>query len=541
MKDKIQRNLPADLPHSYEWVVMGIVMVGTMMATLDTSIVNVSIPKIMADFGVNIDDIEWVLTGYMIAFATLMPLTTWLRDRIGYKALYMGSLFVFTFGSLLCGAAWNLESLIGARIIQALGGGAITPTGMAMISEVFPPEERGKAIGIWGVGVIMGPAIGPTLGGYLTQTFGWRSIFLVNLPIGIIALIASSMLLVRDKPHESSHRPFDLWGFIFLSVFLVLFLLGLSKGEREGWTSTYIVTCAIISLLSFVMFILVDSQITYGIIDLRLFRYPVFSICSFIIMVRSIALFGGIFLMPLFLQQQMGFEEIQSGLILMPGALAIMLFMPLAGRLGDRFGPKIPTIIGVVLVALSMFMYWNMDVNMSVFDVIKPMLVRGVGMALLMAPIMAASLNAVPQHKSGMASSMLNIIMQVSGSIGIALLATVLSHRVHFHLGIIGAAARLGSPAFLEAFQRAAVHVHGLGYTYAQSKQIASVILMKKAAQQAIVMSFQDAFIVGGVIIATAIIGALFLPKTGVKRAQIYEAKREQAEKETVGEMVGME
>jgi MFS transporter, DHA2 family, multidrug resistance protein len=543
MKHNPHRNLPTDLPHNYEWMVMGIVMVGTMMATLDTSIVNVSIPKIMADFGVNIDDIEWVLTGYMIAFATLMPLTSWLRDRVGYKALYMGSLFIFTLGSLLCGAAWNLESLIGARIIQALGGGAITPTGMAMISEVFPPEERGKAIGIWGVGVIMGPAIGPTLGGYLTQTFGWRSIFLVNLPIGIVALIAASLLLIKDLPHKSRHRPFDVWGFIFLSIFLVLFLLGLSKGEREGWTSTYIVTCAIISFTSFVLFILVDSQISYGIIDLHLFKSPIFSICSFIIVVRSVALFGGIFLMPLFLQQQMGFEEIQSGLILMPGALVIMLFMPIAGRLGDRIGPRMPTLIGVILVAWSMFMYWNMDVSMSMFDIIKPMLVRGVGLAFLMAPIMAASLNAVPQQKSGMASSMLNIIMQVSGSIGIALLASVLSHRIHFHLGVIGSAARMGTPAFMDAFARVAGHVHDLGYPYMQSKQIANIMIMRKAAQQATVMSFQDAFIVGGAIIALAIIGSLFLPHTGGMKGRRKEKKLKQleVEKEAIKEIVGME
>ena len=212
MKHEAIGNFTAELPHNYKWIVMGIVMIGTMMATLDSSIVNVSIPAIMADFGAGVDDIEWVLTGYMIAFATLMPLTAWLRDHLGYKTLFMGSLFVFTIGSLLCGAAWNLESLIGARIVQALGGGAIAPTGMAMISEVFPPQERGKAIGIWGVGIIMGPTFGPTLGGYLTKTFGWRSIFLVNLPLGIVALFAASALLIKDRPHASQHRSFDFWG-----------------------------------------------------------------------------------------------------------------------------------------------------------------------------------------------------------------------------------------------------------------------------------------------------------------------------------------
>ncbi|HOT44195.1 MAG TPA: DHA2 family efflux MFS transporter permease subunit [Spirochaetota bacterium] len=509
----VKGNLPSDLPHNYRWIVMGIVMIGTMMATLDSSIVNVSIPAIMADFGANVDDIEWVLTGYMIAFATLMPLTAWIRDHIGYKHLYMGSLLVFTLGSVLCGAAWNLESLIGARIIQAFGGGAITPTGMAMISEVFPPEERGKAIGIWGVGVILGPTFGPTLGGYLTKTFGWRSIFLVNLPIGIIALIVASAFLVKDKPHESSHRPFDLWGFIFLTAFLVSFLLGLSKGEKEGWTSAYILTCAAISAVSLVLFLVAEGATDHGIIDLKLFRLPVFSICSLVVLVRSIALFGGVFLMPLFLQQQMGFDEMQSGLIMMPGALMIMFFMPIAGRVGDRVGAMLPSVFGIVLLGWSMFMYRNMDVTMSVFQFIKPTLVRGVGMAFLMAPIMAAALNSVPRNKAGMASSMLNIIMQVAGSIGIALLATVLSNRIHFHLGAVGAAARVNTPAFMEASRQVFYRAHDLGYPYALSKQVAGVIVFKKLSQAAIIMSFQDAFIVGAIIVSIALIPAFFLPR----------------------------
>lgn len=507
------------MPHNYRWFVMGIVMIGTMMATLDSSIVNVSIPAIMADFGANVDDIEWVLTGYMIAFATLMPLTTWIRDHIGYKSLYMGSLLVFTLGSVLCGAAWNLESLVGARIIQALGGGAITPTGMAMISEVFPPEERGKAIGIWGVGVILGPTFGPTLGGYLTKTFGWRSIFMVNLPIGIIALIAASAFLIKDRPHESSHRPFDLWGFIFLTVFLVSFLLGLSKGEKEGWNSAYIITCMFISAVSFILFLVVENATTHGIIDLKLFTKPVFSICSLVILVRSIALFGGVFLMPLFLQQQMGYDEMQSGLIMMPGALMIMVFMPITGRLGDRIGPMIPSVIGILLLGWSMFMYRNMDVTMSVFQFILPTLVRGVGMAFLMAPIMAAALNAVPHNKAGMASSMLNIIMQVAGSIGIAFLATVLSHRIHFHLGAVGSAARVNTPAFAEASRQLFYRAHDLGYPYALSKQVSGGLLFKKLSQAAIVMSFQDAFIVGALIVAVALIPALFLPRHGAHQA----------------------
>ena len=460
-------------PHNYKWIVMGIVMAGTLMATLDSSIVNVSIPAIMADFGVSVDDIEWVITGYMIAFATLMPLTAWFRNRIGYKSLYIMSLIVFTSGSLLCGVAWNLPSLIMARVIQALGGGAITPTAMAMITEVFEPQERGKAIGIWGMGVIMGPAIGPTIGGYLTNHFGWRSIFLVNLPIGIIVVFVSVFMLVREVPHESMRKPFDFWGFSFLTIFLVSLLLGLSKGESKGWTSLYIVICGTVSVMGFLCFLLVEASVEHGVIKLSLFRHPVFSACSIVMLVRQVALFGGIFLLPLFMQQQMGYEEMQSGLILLPGSLVMALVMPFGGRISDKIGPKLPTLIGLTGLWFFMFMYRNMNVNMTAFDLICPTLVRGVAMGLLMAPITAAGMNAVEQRDAGMASSMFSIIQQVGGSIGISLLSTILSHRVPYHLGVISASMDRTSPVFMESFQNLSHHVHSLGYTYAQSAQVA--------------------------------------------------------------------
>lgn len=503
----------------YKWWVMGIVMIGTLMAMLDNSIVNVSIPAIMADFGASVDDIEWIVTGYMIAFATLMPLTAWLRDRIGYKTLFGASLAVFTVGSLLCGAAWNLPSLICARVIQALGGGAIAPTGMAMISEVFPARERGKAIGIWGMGAIMGPALGPTLGGYLTRTFGWRSIFLVNLPIGIIGLFLAWRVLVHDKPHRSTHRPFDIWGFLFLTAFLVSFLLGLSKGEREGWTSAYIVTCGIIAAVSFVMFLLVESEVSYGIIDISLFESSIFTVCSLISVARSIILFGSIFLIPIYLQQQVGYDELQSGLILMPGSLVIAVIMPFAGRLSDRIGPRIPTVIGMGFLAASMYLYRNIDVIMSLFDIIWPMMVRGVGLGLLMAPIMAAALNAIPNRKAGMASSMLNIIQQVGGSIGIALFTTLLANRATFHLNALGSAVRPDSTAFMEASRRLFERAHDLGYSYARARQISGGMLGRYVAKSAVILSFQDIFIVGTIVAVIGLLSAFALPNRSVIHA----------------------
>jgi MFS transporter, DHA2 family, multidrug resistance protein len=519
-------------PHNYRWRVMGLVMLGTLMANLDSSIVNVSLPAIMADFGAGVDEIEWVMTAYMIAFATFMPLTAWFRDRIGYKNLYIMSLVVFTLGSLLCGAAWNMQSLICARVIQALGGGAITPTAMAMISEVFPPNEKGKAIGIWGMGVIIGPATGPTLGGYLTAALGWRSIFLVNLPIGIITCFASMKLLMKDDLNQSNQKPFDMWGFLFLSIFLVSLLLGISKGENKGWTSDYIITCGIISVLSFICFMLVELHIPFGIIDLKLFLSPVFSACAVVVMARAIALYGGMFILPLFIQQQMGYDEMQSGLMLLPGSLLMAVFMPIAGKIGDRIGPKYPTLFGLVCLAVFMLMYRHADPDMSIFSVIAPTLVRSVGFSFLMAPITAAAMNSVPQSKTGLASSMISIFQQIGGSVGIVILGTVLQNRVHFHLDVIGGALQSGSTAISQTAGGIMHHVHELGYSYAQSMQIAQTLVSQKIAQSAVVMSFQDSFIVGGIIVIVAIIPALFLPKSIT-----YHKEKLKAEEETIIEI----
>ncbi|MGK5082574.1 MDR family MFS transporter [Bdellovibrionota bacterium FG-1] len=504
----------------YPWKVLGIVMIGTLMGALDQSIVNVSLPAIMADFGSSLNDIEWIVTGYMLAFATLMPLTAWFRDRVGHKALFIASMVVFTLGSLLCGMAWNLPSLVVARVIQAFGGGAITPTGMAMISEEFPPHERAKALGYWGMGVIVGPAFGPTLGGWLTEVFGWRSIFLINLPIGIVGIALAAAILKHDRPHAETHKPFDFWGFGFLSLFLVSFLLGLSKGEHEGWSSAYIITCGILSVIGFSGFLLVESIIPYRIVDIGLFKYPVFSACLAVTVVRSVALYGGVFMLPLYLQQLRGLSETDSGVLLLWGSLLVGIMMPISPKLMDWVGAKIVTIIGLLGVALFMYQLRNIDVNTSTSDIIIATLVRGVGIGLMFTPVTAVALNSVPKCSTGMASSMLNLIQQVGGSVGIAILATVLSHRIKFHLGVFGSAVSTSSPAFRAAFRRVSEHAHLLGYTHADSARIALMSIGKSVATSAQSAGFGDSFLFGTVIVLCGISAAFLLPNKVAKISQ---------------------
>ncbi len=503
---------------NYKWQVLIIVMIGTLMSALDASIVNVSIPAIMADFGSSLDDIEWVITSYMLAFAVLMPLTAWLRDRVGHKQLYIASLGVFTLGSVLCGVAWNLPTMIIARVIQAIGGGAITPTGMAMITETFEPHERGKALGFWGMGAVMGPAFGPTVGGYLTKYFGWPSIFLVNLPIGLVGIFFALKILKADKPHASNHRAFDTAGFIFLSLFLITFLLGMSKGESEGWTSQYVVTCAILATIGLTGFLLVESLVPYGIMNLGLLKDKVFAACFGLTAVRSVALYGGTFLLPVFLQNFKGLDEVESGLILLPGSLIMGLLMPITGRLGDRISPRTMGFIGFALLCFFFFEYRNLSIETSNWGIIWPTIVRGVGIAMLIAPLTATAMNAVPKNQAGMASSMLNIIQQVGGSIGIAVLSLVLHRRSAYHLSHIGAEISSSSPAYHLANHNLIARAHELGYSQIESAKVAASALGEHIVKAVGALAFQDAFLVGGLITFITLFLVFLLPSTPVSR-----------------------
>ncbi|MDP1822610.1 MAG: DHA2 family efflux MFS transporter permease subunit [Archangium sp.] len=493
---------------------LGVVMIGTVMSALDSSIVNVTLPNMMASFGASVDDIEWVVTGYMLGFSTFMPLTAWLRDKLGYRTLYLASLTVFTVGSVLCGLAPNLPTLVVARVIQAIGGGAITPTGMAMIAEVFPPKERGRALGLWGVGVIVGPALGPTIGGYLTAAFGWRSIFNINLPIGLLGLFAAARILRHDKPGAGVARKFDLPGFLLLSTFLVSALLALSNGNHLGWGSRYVVTCALIASVSLVLFIGVEQMVEEGILDLELFKNSQFSVAIAVTAARSVALYGGTFLLPLFLRNYMDRSEIATGLLLLPGALVIGMVMPFSARLAERFGPRATTIAGLALTAWFMWSYRTVDITTSTWDVLYPTLIRGLGLGLLVTPVMTAAMNAVPTTKAGMASSMLSLVQQVAGSIGIAMLASVLGRRMTFHLAVVGQGLDGAGASFQATVRTVSASALELGMAPADAALTARSLVARHIAESAGVLAFNDAFLVGAAVVVCGVLPALFLSST---------------------------
>ncbi len=328
-----------------------------------------------------------------------------------------------------------------------------------------------------------------------------------------MAILLALALLREDKPSEHSHKhPFDFSGFVFLSTFLVSFLLALSQGEEKGWSSPYIYTCWALSLIGFVGFTVVESLTPHGILDIRLLKSPIYTACMLVISARSLALFGGVFLFPLFLQQIMGFDEIDSGLILLPGSLVIALVMPFAGKLSDKIGPLWPSLVGLIGIAFFMYTYRTLDINTSVWDVIEPTLIRGVAIALLITPVMVTALNSVPKQQTGMASAMMNLTQQVSGSVGIGFLGAVLNHRMVYHQGLAASTWSALTPASRMALGRAAGRLHALGLSHADSMRGAGAVVAGHIFKMTAVAAFEDAFLIGAVIVMLALIPAFFLP-----------------------------
>jgi len=487
------------------------------MAILDNSIVNVALPHLMVTFSTNLEDIEWVVTGYMLAFAILMPVTVWLRDALGLKIAFVLALLFFTAGSALCGMAWSENSLIVFRVIQAIGGGALMPTGLTMATEVFPPEERGMALGLWGAGATIAPAIGPTLGGYLVDYVSWRSIFYINIPIGAV-VIAMTLAIMRPDRGHGGRVKFDFLGFLFLSLFLSSVLLGLTQGAREGWRSTYILTLFATSYFSFFIFLIVEHFIKDPIVRLEIFKNRNFSLCSFMGMVRSIGLFSSVFLMPLFLQRLMGYTAFETGILLMPSALAITISMPIAGNITDRIGPKAPALFGGILTAYSLFLYSKLSLNSSYGFLLYGFILRGIGLGFLMAPMTVAAINAVPKRMTSLASGLINVIMQVSGAFGVAIFSSFLTRRQSLHTAqFLAAVTPDNVPANL-LLAKLSEYFSSLGIT--GSAEVAKVYLYSYLTRWASSNSFGDVFFITTFVVGIGSFMVLFLkdiyPKKGI-------------------------
>ncbi|HVU55195.1 MAG TPA: DHA2 family efflux MFS transporter permease subunit [Puia sp.] len=407
-------------------------MLATSMAAIDSSIVNVSLPVIREQFKVSIDEVEWVITAYMVSFCLFIPLISWLKKRVGYFSLFVASVAVFTAGSLLCSLSSNLGMLVAARVIQASGGGAISPTSLAILSESFPQERRGSAIGWWGIGNVMGPALGPTLGGTLTHYFGWQSVFYVNLPIGVAVILLSMRYLGYLKMQPRTRPKFDVTGYFYFSLFIVVVQYTISLVSRDTGLSWKLLMGMVVLLGTLYAFIR-GSRKEDALLDLGVFRSGVFVNAAVIVMIRSLALYGGMFFLPFLLQGLLGYTPIQSGLLLLPNALMMLVSRPYAGRKADEGLIRNISIVGIVLVSVSMLLFSRIGVGTSIAWIIVPMLIRGLGMSLLVAPVSTALLNAVTSAQTATATAMNSLLQQLGGSVGIAIFGVIHSRIYQYY------------------------------------------------------------------------------------------------------------
>ncbi len=487
-----------------KWPLMFVVMTGTFMAILDSSIVNVGLPYIMTALGVPLDDAEWILTAFMLAAAVSMPLTGWIGDRVGYGRMYLGCLAVFTVGSAMCSMAWNVDSLILARIIQAAGAGIMQPAGMAMIIKVFGPGERGRAIGIWGIGAMVAPTIGPTLGGYLTEYFGWRSVFTVNIPVGVLLMIFGAGVIGK-KEETAQPTPFDWYGFISLSVFLICLLMGLDEAQQNGWDANEVRYYLAGAALAFSGFVSAELTAAHPVVPFQMFRHKDFSVGLLLALVRAVALFGAVFLLPVFLENLQGRTAVQTGIILVPAAVTIAVFMPISGTITDKYGARWPAVFGVVFTCVSLWMYRDLDYDSSSWAIIYPQFFRGAGIALMLTPVATAAMNAVEPRHAGIASGLLNVAQRAGGSLGIALLSTVLTNRQAMHKEIIGAGINLSSLS----------SITGAG---TETGRAAILGIIQRAAA---VRAFDDVFVLAAGITILGLLPAFLLSaKPAAKRGE---------------------
>lgn len=406
---------------------LAVLIVGMFMSILDTSIVNVAIPTMQNDFGTTQQDIQWISTAYTLCLGVVVPASAWLGDRVGLKRLYLITLVAFSVASALCGLASGLNSMIVFRILQAIPGGIIPVTCLTALYRVVPKEKIGTAMGLYGLGLVVAPAVGPTLGGYLVEYESWRLIFFINVPIGILG--AAAALAVLPTFAKPAARPLDVPGFASIATGLFALLLAVSKGPDWGWTGYRVLILFTIAALSLALFIVTELQLSNPLLDLRVFQYWPFINSLLLITIVSIGLFATVFYVPLFLQEGQQLQALNTGLLLLPQALVMLVCMPIAGRLYDRIGPRIPAVTGLAICAAGLWLLHGINADMTHTEVICWLMVMALGIGLAMMPIMTGGLSALPPDILNSGSALNNVVQRVSQAIGLGgltALATIL-------------------------------------------------------------------------------------------------------------------
>lgn len=420
-----------------KWFILFAASFSAVLEVIDTSIVNVAIPDMQGNLGASLSEIGWVSTGYAMANVVIIPLTAWMGDRFGKKRYFLFSLVAFTLASIACGMSTNLTMLIISRVIQGLGGGGLLAKGQSILFETFPPEEHAKASAVFGLGVIVGPTLGPSMGGWLTDTVGWRWIFFINIPFGIFAVwMISTFLFNDDDAHRAkkASQSVDWFGIILLAVGLGCFQVVLEQGQQEDWFSSHFIQrCAIASAVGLVLFVWQELHTEHPAVDLRVLRYPALAAGSLYSVVVGIVLYGTVFVIPVFAQNILHFTATKTGLILIPGALASACGMIIMGRFLKYFDPRYVVVFGSLVTLGAVYNLSSLNPDTGSDQLFYPLLARGFGMVFMFIPLTIATLGGLPKKDVPSGAGFFSLTRQLGGSIGIAIMTTLVDKMQVVH------------------------------------------------------------------------------------------------------------
>lgn len=491
----------------YKWLSLFVVLIGTFMSVLSSSLINLALPKMMSVFGVTLSDITWVVTAYALAMGAVVPLTGFLSDTIGIKKLYVMALSLFTLGSALSGMAWSNSSMIVFRVIQAIGGGLMSPVGMSIVYAIFPVEERGKALGIWGVAAMAAPALGPTLGGYILSNLDWRLLFYINVPIGIFGIIFAIFLLRETvkKPYEGN---FDSIGFITSVVGIVCTLYVVGKWSSINWKEIHFPILLTIGIFSLILFVINELTHTNPLLDLRILKLYDYGLSQIISCVLVMALMGGSYILPLYLQNVKGLSAMQSGIVMLPSAISAAITMPISGAIFDKFGAKVVAVPGLFILLWGSYHLTYLSADTSNLTIMTISFIRGIGLGLAMMPISTVGMNAVPLKLTGRASALTNTLRNIFSSISVTIVATLMTTKMNNNYSRLAEDVTLSNQAVTDTIKQIQGAYMSSGMTSADA-QVSAVtaiagVIQKQAYLDAI--NYTIAFTAVTVVVAIALV-----------------------------------
>ena len=507
---RVSRPTPATPPSeqgaspALRWLVVTAAMIGAVLEVLDTSITNVAVPQMMGNLGATLSEIGWVSTGYIISNVIVLPMTGWLSDRFGRRRYFAGSILVFTFASLMCGLATSLPSLIAWRVVQGLGGGGLLATGQVIMLQAFPKAQQGMATAIFGMGVMVGPSLGPVLGGWLTDNYSWPWIFFVNLPFGIAGAVLT-WLFVADGPRGRT-RGVDFVGVGLLAAGMGALQTVLERGQEDDWfASGLIAALSAVAVLGLVAFVWWELRVEDPIVDLRVLKNRSLAAGSLFGAVLGLGLYAVLFLLPVYLQSLRGYTAYETGQALLPSALISMVSFLIAGPLAQKRDPRALLAVGATLFMMGAYGLSSLTAQSGVGDTFWPLAWRGLSLGFLFIPLTVASLGGLKPEEMGVGSGMINLTRQLGGSVGIAAFSTLLTRREALHRDAVASHVNAANPALRDWLAATQAHMQTAGFSAPDAHAGALGQLAALVERQAEVLSFDDAFL----MIAVAFLLAL--------------------------------